>query len=160
MRLFLFFKKSLERALAPWNALWALGTEPPALSGTRVSANGTPSGLLEQSLWLYLEGAQALLERPLGSWNRASGALGTVLPSKGSQRAFGTRFSANGTPSGLLELSEGHLERPKGYRASEPSSPYLPSFASKMTLGSSTSTVCHAPAGTTQPKWPRLGSSI
>ena len=27
-----------------------------------LSALGTPSGLLEQSLWLYLE-------RPLGSWN-------------------------------------------------------------------------------------------
>ena len=30
--------------------LGASGTEPPALSGTRVSALGTPSGLLERAL--------------------------------------------------------------------------------------------------------------
>ena len=32
-----------------------------------------------------------------------------------------------------------------------PSSPYLPSLASYITDGSSTSTVCHSPCGTTQP---------
>ena len=121
----------LERALAqmellkpPKRALAQLELlEPP---GTRASALGTPSGLLEQSLRLYLERAQALLERPLGSWNRASGSLerapaqlkrplgaprteppalpGTVLPSKGSQRALGT------PPLGLLERPQGLLE--------------------------------------------------
>ena len=37
-------REVLERAKRSWNALWASGTEPPALSGTRASANGTPEG--------------------------------------------------------------------------------------------------------------------
>ena len=36
-------------------------------------------------------------------------------------------------------------------KVSLPSSPYLPSFASNITLGSITSTVCHAPFGIWQP---------
>ena len=57
-----------------------------------LSALGTPSGLLEQSQWLYLERAQAQMERP---W-----APGTEPPA-----LSGTRFSANGTLLGHLEQS-------------------------------------------------------
>ena len=86
MRLFLFFQK---------------------IFGTRVSASGTPSGLLEpsgtreapleQSLRLYLERALAQMEL-LKPPKRALAQLELLEPP-------GTRVSALGTPSGLLEQS-------------------------------------------------------
>ena len=47
------------RPIILWNARSAIGTEPPALPGT-------PAGLLEQSLRLYLERAKR-------SWNHPTG---------------------------------------------------------------------------------------
>ena len=57
----------------------ALGTRFSA-NGTAPWASGTPSGLLEQSLWLYLERAPAQMELPEGLLERPIGAIGTVLP--------------------------------------------------------------------------------
>ena len=61
-----------------------------------LSALGTPSGLLEQSLRLYLERAQAQMERP---W-----VPGTEPPA-----LSGTRVSANGTPSGTWNRASGSI---------------------------------------------------
>ena len=49
----------LERALAQLEQPQATGTEPQALPGT-------PAGLLEQSLWLYLERAKRIWNHPTG----------------------------------------------------------------------------------------------
>ena len=49
------------------------------IPGTRVSAIGTPFGLLEQSLQLYLERPLGLLERALAQMERPKGSLAALV---------------------------------------------------------------------------------
>ena len=95
--------KAVGFPISTQHPLRPFGTEPLALPGT-------PSGLLEQSLRIYLERALAQMERPLGSWN-ALGALGTPLGfwNRASGSIWNAR-SAFGTPLGPWNRASGSPE--------------------------------------------------